>query len=118
MPLLSSSTGGLTIGVDESSQVFTCDRGLLHVYISGDASTSTLTLMARRTATGTFTEYLVDDATGTPAVQQFTITEVPADSTYHRVYLEHGYYFQFVADGSGTPAWVVDVNGTNVRILE
>lgn len=118
MPQLKSSTGTATLGASASSQKFYSNGGVMHVYLSGDASTNTLSLKACRTKDGTYDTYYVDDVTGTPEAQAFTVTDVPASSMYHRCYLEHGMYFQFSTNGTGTPSWEIEVNGPHVQVFD
>ena len=90
----------------------------MDVYVSGTADTNTLTLKACRTQAGTFDTYYADDTTGTSAALALTVTDVPASSMYHFVLKEHGMYFQFTTNGTGTPAWEIDVNGCFVQVFE
>lgn len=119
MPQLTTNeaTPATTFGASKTSKTFFCSQGLLDVYISGTASTSTLTLKACRTQTGTFDTLYENDPAGVPEAQTFTATEVPASTIFHKTYLAHGMYFQFVTDANGTPLWEIDVNGTYVDIL-
>jgi hypothetical protein len=120
MPQLKTNeaTPAATFGASKTSQTFYVNGGIVDIYLSGTASTSTLTLKACRTQGGTFDTYYADDPTGTPAALTFTVTEVPASSMYHLCLKEHGMFFQFTTDGTGTPAWEIDVNGPYVRIFE
>lgn len=119
MPRLQDSAGGLTIGVSETSKVFFVGAGLWHIYIGGTPSTSTLTLQCCHKKDGTFVTYVADNAAGTPTNQAFSSTQVASSSVkYHRAFIDHGMFFRFSADASGTPAWEVDVNGTYLQIYD
>lgn len=117
MPQIKSSiTGATTLAASDTSETFKCLGGVMHVYLSGTPDTNTLTLYACRTETGTFEPYYVDDVSGTSALQAFTATQVTASTVYHRVYLEHGMFFKFITNGTGSPTWEVDVNGNRVHL--
>lgn len=120
MPQLKTNetTPSATFGASKTSQTFYVGAGLVDIYLSGTASTSTLTLKACRTKTGTFDTYYADDPAGTPAALTFTATEVPESSMYHFCLKEHGMFFQFSTDANGTPSWEIDVNGTYVQVFE
>ncbi len=118
MARLKNTTGGLTIGAGEVSQTFIVSSDKWHIYLSGDADSSTLTLQVSTTGiAGSFKTYVTDDITGTPASQAFTVSHVASTTTmYRRVFLDHGVYFRFVA-AEGTPAWVIEVTGNHVHVL-
>lgn len=119
MARLKDTGGGATIGVSETSQTFFVGDGIWDLYLGGTPSTSALTLQCCPTRTGTFTTYVADDSAGTPTNQAFSSTQVASSSVrYHRVYLDHGMYFRFVADANGTPAWEIDVTGTHVHVYD
>lgn len=115
---LLDSTSGATIGVSEESQVFYVGRGFWNLYITGTPSTSTLTLKWCRTKDGTFVTYCANNSSGTPTNYTISATQVASSSIGFRdVILDHGMYFKFVADASGTPAWQIDVNGDYVQAI-
>lgn len=116
--LKNATTGAETLGASAVSQVFSCMGEIMDVYITGTASTSTLTLKASPNQLGPFNTYVVDNSSGTPTNQAFTSTQVAASSLYHVSYKEHGMYFRFETDPSGTPAWGIEVNGDHVTIHE
>lgn len=114
--LKNATTGAETLGASAVSQIFSCQGGILDVYITGTASTSTLTLKASPSLTGTFNTYVVDNTSGTPTNQSFTSTHVAASSLYHVSYKQHGMYFRFETDASGSPSWGIEVNGEQVTV--
>ena len=118
MPLVTTneSTPAATFGASKTSKVFFCGAGIMDVYVSGTASTSTLTLKACRTKDGTFDTYYENDPAGVPEAQTFSATEVPASSLFHKAYLAHGMYFQFTTDANGSPSWEIEVNGAHVQV--
>ncbi len=118
MPRLQDNAGGQTIGVSETSKVFFVGAGIWHAYFGGTPSTSTVTLQSSERKDTGFAIYVGDNAAGTPTDQGISSTQVSSSTKrYHRVYLDHGMFFRFVADGTGTPAWEIDVNGTHLNIL-
>jgi hypothetical protein len=112
---LLSSTGAATIGDGATSQAFLVQRGIWNLYVTGTASTATLTLQWSRKKDTGFVAYVYDDA-GTPATYTITVAEVASASVGWRdVFVDGGMYFRFVDDGAGTgTSWSIDVSGDNV----
>jgi hypothetical protein len=122
MPRLSTSTSAATqvLGAGATSQTFYAADGAFTITFGGTFETSTATLTCCNRKDGTFKTLVVDDATGTPASQTFTVTHVTdATEFYSRLYALPGLYFKVTTNSTGTPPVItVDVNGVKGSVVE
>jgi hypothetical protein len=100
-----------TLAAGATSQYFACPSGPFTLTLGGAFETSTLTLQVCATKGGTYTTLTVDNVSGTPTDQTFTVTHVTASTKkYSRVYFMPGMFFKVTTNSTGTPpAITVDV---------
>lgn len=95
----------------ETTRSFSCIRGTFLVKFDGDFDAGTLTLQVSADGpNGAFSDYYAEDATGTPAVVQFT----SADDQLTHLFAGHGQCFRFQFNGTGTPSLNIYVSGAGV----
>lgn len=118
--LTNSTTASKTLAAGATSQTFYCADGGFSLTLGGTFETTTATLKTCNRKDGTFTTLVVDNASGTPTDQTFTVTHVSAATkSYSRLYFLPGLYFQITTDSTGTtPAITVDVNGVKGSVVE
>jgi hypothetical protein len=100
-----------TLVAGSTTQYFCCPSGPFTLTLGGAFETTTLTLQVCATPGGTYTTLTVDNVSGTPTDQTFTVTHVTASTKkYSRVYFVPGMFFKAVTNSTGTtPAITVDV---------
>jgi hypothetical protein len=122
MPRLCTSTSAATqtLGAGATSQIFYAADGAFTITFGGTFETSTATLKNCNRKDGTFKTVVVDNVSGTPTDQTFTVTHVSASTkSYTRLYAIPGMYFQITTDSTGTPPVItVDVNGVKGSVVE
>jgi hypothetical protein len=121
MPRLTNAASSTaTLGAGATSQTFYAADGGFSLTLGGTFETSTATLKTCNRKDGTFKTLVVDNASGTPTDQTFTVTHVSgATKSYSRLYFLPGMYFQITTDSTGTPPVItVDVNGVKGSVIE